>query len=395
MTRVHREVPITGVGCLCAGGGSVPELTRTLFAGRRPVAWRQVRGDNYPVFELDDGAAPAGYHEAPECERCGRLAVAAAREALAHAGLTAEQLRHRQVGICLGTTVGSAMNNEAFYREFREGRRPDIEPIRRYLKANPATMVARAFGLTGPCQTIANACSSGGVAIGHAAAWVRSGVCDVAVAGGADMLCNVIHAGFLSLLITDTQPCRPFDRDRRGLNLGEGAGVMVLESQSSARQRGAAIQAWLCGYGNASDAHHISTPEPSGRGLRQALGQALGEAALSPQDIDFINAHGTGTPENDRVEGRLFPEMFPGIPFGSTKGYTGHTLGAAGGIEAVITIVCLQQKRVPANIGFEHPDPEFPGRPVVENTPVAGRYGLSDSVAFGGNNVALIFRGQS
>jgi 3-oxoacyl-[acyl-carrier-protein] synthase-1/3-oxoacyl-[acyl-carrier-protein] synthase II len=215
------------------------------------------------------------------------------------------------------------------------------------------------------------------------------------------MLCNVIHAGFLSLLITDTSPCRPFDRNRRGLTLGEGAGIVVLESPQSVRERPVGannysrVQAWLRGYGNASDAYHISTPEPNGTGLRRAIDQALTEASVAPQEIDFINAHGTGTPENDRVEGRLFPEMFPGTPFGSTKGFTGHTLGAAGGIEAVITILCLQRKCVPANLGFQEPDPEFPGRPVAENTPVAGRYGLSDSVAFGGNNVALIFQESS
>jgi 3-oxoacyl-[acyl-carrier-protein] synthase-1/3-oxoacyl-[acyl-carrier-protein] synthase II len=230
----------------------------------------------------------------------------------------------------------------------------------------------------------------------------------VVLAGGADMLCNVIHAGFLSLLITDTSPCRPFDRNRRGLNLGEGAGIVVLESpgtgSSSALGKGgcppsprkdASPLAWLCGYGNASDAYHISTPEPNGTGLRRAIEQALTEAGVGPREIDFINAHGTGTPENDRVEGKLFPEVFPGVPFGSTKGFTGHTLGAAGGIEAVITIVCLQRKCLPANLGFQEPDPEFPGRPVTENTPVAGRWGLSDSVAFGGNNVALIFRESS
>jgi 3-oxoacyl-[acyl-carrier-protein] synthase II len=395
MKRTGPSVPVTGLGCLCAAGASVGELTHALFAGQRRVAWREVRGQRYPVFQLEPHVVPPGYYEGPECLRCGRLAIVAAREALLHAGLTPEALRDRRVGVCLGTTVGSAMNNEAFYRDFRAGRRPGIEPIRQYLRANPATMVAREFGLTGPCQTITNACSSGAAAIGHAAEWVRAGICDVALAGGADMLCNVIHAGFLSLLITDTEPCRPFDRNRRGLTLGEGAGVVVLESQRSLRERQAPVQAWLCGYGNASDAYHISAPEPNGAGLRRAIDQALAEAGAEPKEIDFINAHGTGTPENDRVEGKLFPEMLPGTPFGSTKGFTGHTLGAAGGIEAVITILCLQQKRIPANLGFQEPDPEFPGRPVTENTPVAGRYGLSDSAAFGGNNVVLIFQESS
>ena len=395
MRQIDRAVPVTGLGCLCAAGGSVPKLAESLFAGRRNVGWREVHGNRYPIFQLDSLSVPKGYYEGPECKRCGRLAITAAGEALTQAGFTDEQLRRRQVAVCMGTTVGSAMNNELFYRDFRAARMPGVEPIRHYLQANPATMVAQAFGLTGPCQTITNACSSSAVAIGHAAEWIRAGICDVAIAGGADMLCNVIHAGFLSLLITDASPCRPFDRNRQGLNLGEGAGVVVLESRQSAQERDAPIQAWLRGYGNASDAYHVSAPEPTGRGLRRAVERALMQAGLNPQDMDFINAHGTGTPENDRVEGRLFPEMFPGVPFGSTKGFTGHTLGAAGGIEAVITILCLQQRRVPANIGYQEPDPDFPGRPVVENTPIAGRYGLSDSVAFGGNNAALIFQGQS
>jgi len=393
MTCANRAIPITGLGCLCAAGGTVPEVTKTLFAGQRKVQYRSVGDHRYPVFQLAPEDAPSGYLEGLECERCGRLAVAAAREALTHAGLMEEALEERTVGVCIGTTVGSAMNNEVFYRLFREGQMPGIEPIRRYLRTNPASMVARAFGLTGPCQTIVNACSSGTVAIGHAAAWIRAGICDVAIAGGADMLCNVIHAGFLSLLITDSELCRPFDRRRRGLNLGEGAGVVVLESERSVWQRGGSMQARLCGYGNACDAHHISAPEPTGRGLKRAIDLALAEAGVDYSDIDFINAHGTGTRENDRVEGRLFPELFPGVPFSSTKGFTGHALGAAGGIEAVITSVCLQQKQVVANVGFEEPDAEFSGRPVVENTAIRGRYGLSDSVAFGGNNAVLVFQG--
>lgn len=389
----HKAIPITGLGCLCAAGGSVAEVSETLFSRQRRVRHRSVGAHRCPVFQLAPKDAPSGYFEGRECERCGRLAAAAAGEALAYAGLTEEARADRTIGVCIGTTVGSAMNNEAFYRLFREGKMPSIEPIRCYLRSNPASMVARALGLTGPCQSIANACSSGSVAIGHAAAWIKAGICDAAVAGGADMLCNVIHAGFHSLLITDSEPCRPFDRHRQGLNLGEGAGVVVLESELSLQKRGGTLQARLCGYGNANDAYHISAPEPTGRGLKRAIDLALAEAELGYCDIDFINAHGTGTLENDRVEGRLFPELFPGVPFGSTKGFTGHTLGAAGGIEAVITIVCLQRKRVVANIGFEEPDPEFPGRPVVEDTATRGRYGLSDSVAFGGNNAALVFQG--
>jgi 3-oxoacyl-[acyl-carrier-protein] synthase II len=393
MTDGTTTVPVTGLGCLCAAGRSVAELTRTLFLGQRRWAWRERGATRYPVFQLDGSAVPAGYFSGPECKRCGSLALAAAREALTHAGLSPTTLQERSVGVCMGTTVGSAMNNEAFYREFRDGTWPDVSPIRQYLQANPAAMVADALGLSGPCQTITNACSSGSVAIAHGADWIKAGICDVVLAGGADILCNVIQAGFLSLLIADSQPCRPFDRNRRGLNLGEGAAVVVLESKRSVLQRHAHEKARLCGYGNASDAYHISAPEPSGRGLLRALNQALAEADLEASDIDFINAHGTGTEENDLVESRIFADRFPSVPFGSTKGLTGHTLGAAGAIEAVVTIVCLQEQQIPASVGYEEPDPDCPGQPVTENTPVKGCYGLSDSVAFGGNNAALIFQG--
>jgi 3-oxoacyl-[acyl-carrier-protein] synthase II len=394
MTQAKEAIPITGLGCLCAAGGTVPELAKTMFAGHRRIGWRDLKGQRYPVFQLDNNSVPDGYFQGPECKRCGSLAIAATHEALAQSGLTPELLKQRRVGVCLGTTVGSAMNNESFYRDFKALKMPGIEPIRHYLQANPASMVARAFNLTGPCQTITNACSSGAVAIGSAAGWIRAGLCDVVIAGGADMLCNVVNAGFLSLLITDLNPCRPFDRNRKGLNLGEGAGVVILESKQSILNRSDKIQSWLCGYGNSTDAYHISAPEPTGRGLKIAIEQALTEAGIESGEIDFINAHGTGTPENDRVEGKLFFNMFPNVPFGSTKCFTGHTLGAAGGIEAVITIVCLQERRIPANIGFEEQDPDFSSRPVLENTTIAGRYGLSDSVAFGGNNAALIFKGQ-
>ena len=394
MSGTTKAIPVTGLGCVCAAGGTVAEMAETLFSGRRKMGFCQVGKSRYPVFELGADSAPPGYAEGPECERCGLLAVTAADQAFREAGLTKQQLQNLRVGVCIGTTAGVAMNSEGFYRDFRRGLMPDIKPIRQYLRANPASMVAEKYGLSGPLQTIANACSSGSVAVGQAAEWVASGMCDLAVAGGADSLCNIINVGFASLLITDSEPCRPFDRDRRGLNLGEGAGLVVLESEESVRRRGVQhVRARLCGYGNASDAYHISAPDPRGNGLKRALRKALFRAGLEPSDISFINAHGTGTPENDKVEGQVFPDMFPDVPFGSTKGMTGHSLGAAGGIEAVITILCLQQRRIPASVGFERPDPDFAGRPVRENTAITGEYGLSDSAAFGGNNAVLIFQG--
>ena len=389
-------VPVTGMGCLCAAGANVPETMRTIYSGvRAPVVSERVCADHpeqYPMFELPPSAVPDDYYEGPESRRCGLLAIVAAREAIKDAGLDMDSLKKYRVGVCIGTTVGNAMNNESFYRDFLFNRFPGMDSIKAYRQANPADMVARHFHLNSLRQCIANACSSGAVAIGQAAEWVNNGLCDIAVAGGSDMLCRVIYNGFISLKVTDSQPCRPFDKNRQGLNLGEGAGMVVLESLQTARQRKARTLASLCGYGNCSDAYHISAPMPDGAGLEMAIGVALQHAGIRRDDIAFINAHGTATPENDKVEGILFSRLFPQTPFHSTKGYTGHTLGAAGAIEAIITIESLKRQMIPANVGFRDPDPEFVVNPVTENTPVEGDYALSDSVAFGGNNAVLVFR---
>jgi 3-oxoacyl-[acyl-carrier-protein] synthase-1/3-oxoacyl-[acyl-carrier-protein] synthase II len=402
MTAVPSSFPpvlVTGIGCLCAAGANVPEMMRTIYSGvRAPVVSELVRADHpeeYPTFELSPSAVPEDYYEGPESRRCGLLAIVAACEAIKDAGLDMDSLKRYRVGVSIGTTVGNAMNNEFFYRDFLSNRFPGMHSIKAYLKANPADMVARHFHLNGLRQCIANACSSGAVAIGQAAEWINNGLCDIAIAGGSDMLCRVIYNGFVSLKITDSQPCRPFDKNRQGLNLGEGAGMVVLESFQTARQRKARTHATLCGYGNCSDAYHISTPMPDGVGLEMAINVALQQAGIQKGDIAFINAHGTATPENDKVEGALFSRLFPQTPFNSTKGYTGHTLGAAGAIEAIITIESLKQQMIAASIGFRDPDPEFIVNPATENTPVNGNYALSDSAAFGGNNAVLVFQKEA
>ena len=390
---------VSGMGGLCAAGANVPDIINTIYSGSRtPVVSEYVRADHleqYPMFELPPSAVPDGYYEGPESERCGLLAIVAAYEAFENAGLDLDNLKEYRVGVCIGTTVGNAMNNELFYRDFLSNHFPGMQSIKTYLKSNPADMVARHFHLNGMRQCIANACSSGAVAIGQAAEWINNGLCDIAIAGGSDMLCRVIYNGFVSLKITDSRPCRPFDKNRMGLNLGEGAGMVVLESSMTVRQQKARTHAVLCGYGNCSDAYHISAPMPDGAGLEMAINAALQQAQISHDDIAFINAHGTATPENDKVEGILFSRLFPQTPFHSTKGYTGHTLGAAGAIEAIITIESLKRQMIAANVGFSDPDPEFAVNPVTENTPVKGDYALSDSVAFGGNNAVLVFRKTS
>ncbi|WP_432821986.1 beta-ketoacyl-[acyl-carrier-protein] synthase family protein [Trichloromonas sp.] len=384
----HPPVAVTGLGCLCAAGNTLPQAIESIFRSQRapspPRHFVTNHSSIYPVFEVADD-----FGGRDDLLRTSLLALAAAKEALADAGWTVEALRGKRVGVCIGTTVGSSMNNEFFYRSYLDGEHPPMLPIERYLRSNPASVLAREFSLDGPCQTVVNACSSGTDAVGLAASWIRAGLCDLAIAGGADEICRTTYNGFVSLMITSDAPVRPFDRNRKGLNLGEGAGMLVLESDELQRQRRARVRGRVLGYGSACDAYHLTAPRPDGSGLMRAQNEALTTCGLSFAELAFVNAHGTGTPDNDRVESRVFAERMPQTPFLSTKGYTGHTLGAAGAIEAVLTLACLEQGRIPANVGFEEADPELPATPVRQVTEVTGTAALSQSLAFGGNNAVL------
>jgi 3-oxoacyl-[acyl-carrier-protein] synthase-1/3-oxoacyl-[acyl-carrier-protein] synthase II len=331
-----------------------------------------------------------GFAESPEVLRTSALALHAAREALADAGLDGEALSGLRVGVCIGTTVGSAMNDEFFCRDYRAGAEPDLAPMERVLRSNPASVIAREFGFGGPCQTVVNACASGTDAVGLGASWIRGGICDLVVAGGADELSRITYNGFISLMITDAVPCRPFDRDRKGLNLGEGAGMLVLESAAHCARRGARARSFLLGYGNACDSHHMTAPRPDGEGLRAAITEALACCDTPVGSISFVNAHGTGTPDNDRVESSVLAALFPGVPYHSTKGYTGHTLGAAGAIEAVFTVAFLECGMIPSSIGLTTSDPELSDTPVAENTVIWGTVAMSESLAFGGSNSVIL-----
>lgn len=383
-------IPVTGLGCLSAAGSTLDEAMASLFQGARapapPIGITSDHPVRYPVFEV------LGFTPPDAWLRTSGLLDHAAREALADAGLEPADLASARVGVCIGTTVGCAMNDEAFCRAYRAGGHPDLEPMVRIFRSNPAMALAEAFGLRGPRLTVANACSSGTDAVGLGASWLRAGLCDVVLAGGADELSRITYNGFLSLKITSEEACRPFDRDRTGLNLGEGAAVLVLESPAFSARRGARARSFVLGYGSACDAYHPTAPSPDGAGLRRALHEAL--AGLDPAAVAFVNAHGTATPDNDRVEGRVLAEELPGVPFLSTKGATGHTLGAAGAIEAAFTVACLEQGRIPASIGFRTPDPDLGGSvPVTEPTSFTGGLALSQSLAFGGNNAVLALGG--
>jgi 3-oxoacyl-[acyl-carrier-protein] synthase II len=258
-------------------------------------------------------------------------------------------------------------------------------------------VVASDLAIGGPRRTVATACSSSALAVGLAAEAVRAGRAAVAVVVGTDQLCRLTYAGFDALQALDVEPCRPFDRDRRGLTLGEGAGALVLEDVAHARARGARPAVLLAGWGTSSDAHHPTAPHPEGAGAIRALGAALGDAGRAPEDVDYVNAHGSATAQNDVVEMRalrgVLGRRLAAIPVSSTKSQIGHCLGAAGALEAVATVVALEHGLLPPTLRAREPDPEWADVDVVAD---AGRRAplacaLSASYGFGGHNVVLCF----
>jgi 3-oxoacyl-(acyl-carrier-protein) synthase len=378
---------ITGLGVVSAAGSTVAETLDTFVRGQRnagPVTLFPTPLQ-YPVFEVKH--IPSAYFL--EGQRTISLALMALDQALQDAGLS--DCSHYRVGICMGTTVASQLNDLQFYKSYREQGVAPLEAVDRFLKGNLAEYCAQKLKTRGPNLTVVNACSSGTDAIGIALSWLKNDLCDIAIAGGADELNHIPYCGFGSLSVANPGLCAPFDRDRKGLNLGEGAGIIVIEKEPLMQKRKKHSNLFLSGYGSQSDAYHLTAPSPDGVGLKASLRYALAEAGIQTQDVGFVNAHGTGTQDNDLVEGNVLAEVFgPTLPMLSTKGFTGHTLGAAGGIEAVFTALGLREGWVPASPGFQNQDPAIPMMPVQKKTSITSNYAMSTSLAFGGNNAAIV-----
>lgn len=381
------SILITGMGVVSAAGTGLEASLRSMAAGERNVGPLTLFDSpiNLPVFEVR-GVPP---RKEPGLMRTMELLNIALDEALASAQLSAGcGLR---IGVALGTTVACQLNDLDFYSTWREKHSAPLDSVDGYLNGNLAEAVAARLGTSGPALVVVNACSSGTDAIGAAMSWLKAGLCDIAIAGGADELNRIPLAGFKALSVASDEPCAPFDANRKGLNLGEGAGVLVLETAESAARRGVKSTLRVCGYGSSSDAYHLTAPHPEGEGLIRAINAALQQAAIQPSEIAFVNAHGTSTPDNDRVEGLALQKVFgPDIKVLSTKGYTGHTLGAAGGIEAVFTAAGLSKGWIPGSAGFQTLDTEIGLVPTIGKTKISGRCALSTSLAFGGNNAALV-----
>lgn len=384
---------ITGIGCLCAGGLTMDECVASLFRERAmpqpPTRFSVDYGDVTPVYQLPERFFDEYPFDIATRTLTTHMAVVAARQAVAQAGLTEADLASQRVGVIVGTTVGCAMNDEPFYYSYLDGENPDLGPISRYLDDNPADAVARELGCLGPTQAIVNACTSGGDAMILARDWIESDLCDIVLAGGSDELNRVTYYGFRSLMVAAKEECKPFDATRQGLNLGEGAAILIMESEASREKRGAKRIGRFVSGGLCGDGHHPTAPSPDGIGLRKALAATLADGTISKTDIAFVNAHGTGTKSNDQVESLVLNEELPGIPCLSTKGFTGHTLGAAGAIEAVFTLGCLATSKLPASPGFAVRGDDTPDALTTETISVTGSVALSESLGFGGNNTVI------
>jgi 3-oxoacyl-[acyl-carrier-protein] synthase-1 len=287
----------------------------------------------------------------------------------------------RRVAVLLGTSTSGILQTELAYRS------GDFESLNYRHAQNLYSVtdfVRRALGLEGPAMTIATACSSSAKVFAAAARYLETGVADAALVGGVDSLCLSTLHGFTSLQLVSDEPCRPFDARRKGMSIGEAAGFALLERRENAPS--------LVGYGESSDAHHMSTPHPEGDGALAAMRLALERAGLEPRAIDYVNAHGTATQTNDRAEDRALARLFgSGVPVSSTKGWTGHALGAAGIVEAIVCLLALEHGFIPATLHSSALEPGIESQIVLRNRSARLRHALTNSFGFGGSNCSLVF----
>ena len=386
---------ITGTGVVSAIGIGKASTLEALLNNRSGVGqlkYLKTEHKEFPVGEVKLTDAEMrerlGIAQDAVTTRTALMGMLALGEALEEAQLTPEMLP--KVGFISGTTVGGMDMSEQFYLDYLNGD-AHKEYIAVYDCGSCSEMTAGHFGKFAFATTLATACSSAANAVIQGANMIRCGKADIVVVGGSECITKFHLNGFNSLMILDTKPCRPFDATRSGLNLGEGAGYLVLESAESAKRRGVKPQALLSGYGNACDAFHQTASSPDGEGAFRAMKEALALAGLQPGDIDYINAHGTGTPNNDVSESQAMMRLFGGQvpPVSSTKPFTGHTTSASGSIEAVFCILALQQGFLPVNLNWSQPM-DNGVVPVAKPEKKTLKHVLCNAFGFGGNDSSLL-----
>lgn len=395
------EAAVTGIGMVTPAGIGVEANWETICSGRPTAAHDPVLKDN-PVsmscrVSEFDGAELLGPRRAHRLDRFVQFALVAAREAIAGSGLDPVSWDGGRVAVVLGTGSGGGWTVEEQHRVLLENPEwvsPLLLPM--YLPNMLAGQVSMEFGARGHNLVVATACASGTTAIGIGRELLERDRCDVVITGGSEaMLTPLIMAAFarmgaLSRRDEPSAASRPFDADRDGFVAGEGAAVLVLERLADARARGAAVRGRIVGYGASADAHHVTMPCPDGRGIEAAVRSAIADAGASSEDVDHVNAHGTSTPLNDRVEGQVLHRTLPGGPLvTSTKGVTGHLLGAAGAVEAIYTVLTIERGLVPPTANLDRLDPELDLNVATSPTPHRTGLALSNSFAFGGQNAVL------
>jgi nodulation protein E len=401
-----RRVAITGLGIICPLGLNVAETWEALRNGRPAIG--PIQGVDYHSLTLrfPNAAQVRGFdatkHFEPGKEdyidRFAQFSVVAARDAMRDSGIELTPELREATAIVCGSAVGGQSAIETGFEDLYVTGRGRVHPltIPKTMSNAGASHISMDLGLSGPTYTVSTACSSANHAIGQAFRLVRDGEADLAVTGGAESMFTIgMLKAWEAMRVIAPDTCRPFSKDRRGMILGEGGAMMILEPMEAARARGATIYAEICGFGMTSDAHHLT--QPAVAGPSRAMRGALREAGIAPDEIGYINAHGTGTPGNDPVESRAIREVFGAhadkIGVSSTKSMHGHALGAAGALEAVATVLALREGILPPTANYNERDPEC-DLDYIPNQPRALRVGaaLSNSFAFGGLNAVVAFR---
>jgi 3-oxoacyl-[acyl-carrier-protein] synthase II len=404
-----RRVLITGIGAVTPMGNTARELHEGWLAGRVGIA------DGVGACTGFDPTEFMSVKEVRRADRFAQLAIAAAGQALEDAGWDADAppAEPAEVGCVIGSGIGGMATFEAQCQILNERGPERVSPLAiPLIMGNAAAgVVAMRHGLQGPVFGVMSACASGTHALGEAMRMIRSGEAKAVVAGGAEAtLTPLAKAAFARMEATSPSGIsRPFDARRDGFVMGEGAGVLVLESEELAKERGARVLGEVLGYASTADAHHLTAPEPTGRPAATAITRALADARLTPEDIDYVNAHGTSTPLNDRSETAAIKlalgEYAYGVPVSSTKSAIGHLLGAAGAVEAIATVLALNDRVAPPTLGYEQPDPELDLDYVPDGPRALAANGngnghgrlvaLSNSFGFGGHNAVLCLAGAA
>ncbi len=406
------RVVVTGIGLVTPIGSDRKSTWASLLEGQSGIDYISLfdaEGFTSRIAaEVDgfDAAALLGRKEAKRLDRFAQFACVASLEALDDAGIDMATEDADRVGVLIGSGVGGIISITEQHNILNQKGPKRVSPflIPMMLGDMASGQVSMMTGAKGPNFSTVSACATGADSIGEALEMIRRGRADVVIAGGTEAaICEIGVAGFNSCMALSTRnddpqaASRPFDSGRDGFVLGEGAGVVILESVEHAEKRGATVLAELAGYGASSDSHHVTQPHPEGEGAARAMKWALGDAGLQPEDVVYINAHGTSTPMNDKFETiamkRMFGDHAYNLAISSTKSMTGHLLGAAGGIEAAFSVLAVNEGAIPPTINLEDPDPDCdlnytPNRAVKQEVEVA----MSNVFGFGGHNSSLVFK---